>query len=163
LAATSAKTDPIFWKIFEETLFTLIIIIWRTFLQIFSHPHLWVNTDRQSHRIKTHGRSYFTVTWYNTVISSQQTYLKVDSIKSSSDHPCVSWELSSSNSFEIGPARQHQGQKEGWTHCQKKMLTCLYLLPYSEQDRWGLKTSTENICLWLHISLYVLNTVFSQA
>jgi hypothetical protein len=27
LAATSAKTDPIFWKIFEETLFTLIIII----------------------------------------------------------------------------------------------------------------------------------------
>jgi hypothetical protein len=34
---TSAKIDKIFWKIFEETLITLII--WTNFLQIFSYPH----------------------------------------------------------------------------------------------------------------------------
>jgi uroporphyrinogen-III synthase len=37
LAVTSAKTDKIFWKIFEETLSRWLIR--KTFLQIFSHPH----------------------------------------------------------------------------------------------------------------------------
>jgi hypothetical protein len=37
LAVTSAKTDKIFWKIFEETLSRWLIRT--TFLQKFPHPH----------------------------------------------------------------------------------------------------------------------------
>jgi hypothetical protein len=44
LAVSSAKPDNIFWSKFEETLFRWLI--WITFLQIFSHLHLWGNVCR---------------------------------------------------------------------------------------------------------------------